>query len=186
MKINSLRTIAVAAIATIGVAAPLTSSAQRYGGRDYRYEYRDSGLRDQVDHTERESNSFRDYFEHHFRWRGHAQRYIPETGYDRHAEHQGRNGQMTLGDAIQNLDEDFERLRAEVDHNGRTRRSSDLMDEIVDHMSDVNTRIVGVRDGYEFSRDRNWRYDGSALSSSWRDLRADINDLARSFGPRGR
>lgn len=189
MKLNSLKSIAIAAIATLCVAAPLSAGAQRYGqnrDRDYRYDNRDRGLQNQVNRTERESNSFRAYFEHNFRWHGHGQRYIPETGYDQHAEHQGRNGQMNLGDAIQNLDEAFERLRAEVDRNGRTRRAGDLMDDILEHMRDVDQRIGRIRDSYDYNNDRSWRYDRSDLSSRWRELRGDINDLARSFNYRAR
>jgi hypothetical protein len=197
MKLNSLKSTVIAAIACVCFAAPMTSSAQRgyqqrgnqNRDRDIRREQiqRDSReLKSIVDRTERHSNSFRDYFEHNFRSNGHSERWTVRAGYDQHAEHQGRNGQMTLRDAIQNLDEDFERFRSEVDHNGRSRHARDLMAEIIEHSGDVDARIGRVSSWYNFTRDRNWRYDRSDLSSRWRDLRDDIRELNRIFNSRGR
>lgn len=93
---------------------------------------------------------------------------------------------MTLRDAIQNLDEDFERLRAEVDHNGRSRKARDLMSEINEHSGDVDARLGRLTDWYSFKNDRNWRYDRSDLATRWRELRRDIADLSRSINGRGR
>ncbi|HWA82909.1 MAG TPA: hypothetical protein VG820_05730 [Fimbriimonadaceae bacterium] len=170
------------------LATSAIGSAQGYGhgqdrNRDRDYAQRNlRDLRDLVNQTERHSNSFRSYFEHNFRSNGHPERW---TGGS-HREHEGPRGQMTLRDAIQNLDEDFERLRTEVDHHGKTREARRLMDEIVDHSGDVDSRIGRVRDWYDYNRDRNWRYERSDLASRWRDLRSDINNLARNFNARTR
>lgn len=91
---------------------------------------------------------------------------------------------MSLRDAIQNLDEDMERLKAEIDHHGRSRNARDLMSEVMDHMSDVDARVPRTSDWYSYGNDRNWRYDRSDLSSRWREVKADINELNRAF--RGR
>lgn len=186
MKLMNMKTLAIGAVACAMAAMPAFSSAQRYGnqGRLYRYEYRDNGIYNQTADVSSESKRFRDYFEHNFRWRGHSAKYIPETGYDQHAEHQGRNGEMTLGDAIQNLDEDLERLRAEVKYHGRDDRARDLMSEIMDHERDVDSRVGRVRDWYDYQEHD--RYGHDSLSSMWRDLRGDINSLNRSFGYRSR
>lgn len=195
MKLSNLKSMAIAAVACALIAAPAIGSAQGYGQNRGRDRDRDDNprmqrdmrdLRELVNQTERHSNSFRDYFEHNFRSNGHSERWSVSSDYDRHPEHQGRNGQMTLRDAIQNLDEDFERLRNEVDHHGRTRQARQFMDEILEHSGDVDQRMGHVRDWYDNTRDRNWRYDRSDLSSRWRDLRSDINSLARNFGVRTR
>ncbi|MFI5385828.1 MAG: hypothetical protein ACHQ50_06875 [Fimbriimonadales bacterium] len=183
----------IAAIACVFIAAPIASSAQRYGQdpdrsrynhNDYRYNRDD--FKDWVNSVQRESKSFRDYFEHNFRAFGHAQQRWDRSG-DLHPEHEGRNGNMTLLDAIQNTDEDLERLRAEVKYHDRSRYARDLMNEIVDHSRDVDARIGRVADTYRYNDDRAWRYDrNSELYRRWQDLRADIRDLDRGLNYRGR
>jgi len=193
MKLNSFKNLAITAVACAFIAAPIVGNAQGYGrqqdrnyqDRNYRQDY-GYDLKDLVNRTERESNSFRDYFEHNFRSNGHQSRWSGASGYDSHPEHQGRNGQMTLRDAIQNLDEDMERLRADIDHHGRSRHARDLMSEVMDHMSDVDVRVSRVSDWYSYNNDRNWRYERSDLSSRWRELRADLNELNRNVNGRGR
>jgi Ni/Co efflux regulator RcnB len=186
MKLKSLKNLFVAAIACAFLAAPIAGNAQGYGrtqdrDRNYRQDYR-GDLKDLTNRAERSSNSFRDYFEHNFRSNGHQERWSGGG----HPEHQGRGGQMTLRDAIQNLDEDMERLRSEVDHHGRSRRARDLMDEVMDHMSDVDARIGRTGDWYSYNNDRSWRYDRSDLFNRWRDTRSDINEVNRAFNGRGR
>jgi hypothetical protein len=199
MNSTNIRTLAIATVAAVCVAMPAMSSAQRYGQgrwpvdqRQYRYNDR-YDLRDLADRTERQSNDFRAYFEHNFRDNGHGKRY-DRYGNDRdqHGDHEGRNGRMSLKDAIQNLDEALERLRSEITHNGRSRKAQEIMDDVREHSNDVEQRISRVTDWYDYtgrdwrSGNGNWRYDRSDLSSRWRDLRGDINDLQRSFGGRGR
>ena len=135
-------------------------------------------LRDEVDHTFRDSKDFRHYFEHNFYSYGHEPRweYSERSG---HPEHIGRSGQMTLKDAIQNMDEDIERLRAEVRHRGYTPAARGLALEIRDHSDQVNTRIDRVGEWYRNQMDRAWRWDRSELYVRWRDLRADIDIMTR-------
>jgi len=193
MRFNGLKKMAIAAVACAFLAAPLSGSAQGYGSSGQRnrqitiqrydhdnYRYNRQDLRGEVDGVERESNSFRAYFERNFRDNGHAKRW---NGYG-HAEHEGRNGQMSLQDAIQNLDEDFERLRSEINRHGQTRQARSLMNEIVNHMRDVDVRIDRVADNYNFGRERDWRYSSSELYTRWQDLKGDINDLSRAIRER--
>ncbi|HTQ10509.1 MAG TPA: hypothetical protein VMI31_10595 [Fimbriimonadaceae bacterium] len=184
MHRNGLKTLMAGLAMAACLALPMIGAAQHYGLQnhsgynhaDFRYDRRD--MKNWVDAMERESNSFRAYFEHNFKAYGHPHRYDSRNDSD-HPEHEGANGQMTLKDAIQNMDEDFERLRAEVDHHGDSREARDLMNEIVDHSRDVDVRIDRVADNYRFNDDRNWRYDrGSELYRRWQDLKADIRDLA--------
>jgi|GEM_PF-3449498 len=184
MQLNGLRTLLVVAAASIFMAAPIVSVAQRYNHDDFRHDRRD--MKDWVDSMERESNSFRDYFEHNFKAYGHKQEVWDRSGDYSHPEHEGRNGNMTLLDAIQNMDEAFERTRGEVDRHGVTRQAREMMTEIVDHSRDVDSRIDRVADNYRFNNDRNWRYDKrSELYHRWQDLKADIHDLDRGLGLRG-
>lgn len=187
-----IHTIAIAA-ATVGLAG--MANAQRWPipdrGRDYRYDQRDNrGLRNLVDQAERESNAFRDYFERHYRDRGHSKQYDYRGD---HGDHEGRYGQMTLKDAIQNLDEAFERLRSAVGRNDyRDRGTRDAMRDILEHSRDVDVRIGRVGDAYIFDQSDRWNggynngYNmrgrgGDELSYRWRELRRDIDRLARMF-----
>lgn len=181
MKRIGMKWIVMAAVASFCVAAPSSSFAQRYD-RDDHMRVRDS-LKDEVNRVERESNSFRFYFEHNFRDNGHGRKWDP---YDRYGtpEHQGRNGRMSLKDSIQNLDEDFERLRTVVNLWGRTPRARDLMNEIMEHSRDVDVRIARTAEAYSFRNERDWRYDRSELFSRWNDLRRDTLELDRRFGRR--
>src|SRR5579862_3732372 len=177
IKLNGLKSIAIAAIACACVAAPVSGFAQHYNHNDYHFSQND--IKGEVQSTERESNSFRSYFEHNFRDNGHQKR---STGGYGAAEHMSRGGQMTLQDTIQNLDEDFERLRSEVNHHGTSQEARSLMNEIVNHMRDVDVRIDRVADNYAFGRDRDWRYKNSELNTRWQDLKDDINELSRQVG----
>jgi hypothetical protein len=188
-----LKTLLIAALACVSIGSGI---AQGYGQGnrqdDYRYNNQRNNqrysqqnwrrdMRRMIDRTERESNSFRQYFEDHFRANGHERRYGGETG---HAEHQGRNGQMSLKDAIQNLDEDMERLRHEVDRNRDMRYARALTDEIRDHAADVDARMPRVAEWYSFGGDRRWRWDSSELSQRWSRLRGDIAGITGYWGRR--
>lgn len=211
MTLNRIKSMAIAAIACVCVAAPAGASAQRYP-QDYDRNYRSGnqygyGVRDLVNRVERESNDFRDYFEHHFRVRGNARR---SDRWSDHSDHQGRYGDMTLKDAIQNLDEAMERLRNSVNRNGNTRSRdfSETLSDVLEHSNDVDRRIGRVSDTYDYYNDgydngygndrygygsgrsddrygngrygdRNWRYDRNDLGMMWRDLRSDIGQLSR-------
>lgn len=155
------------------VAAEAHQSDRGYDRGGPRY-----ALRDEVDHTSRDSKDFRHYFEHNFRANGHEPRWDASDRYA-HPEHEGRFGQMTLKDAIQNMDEDIERLHAEFKHHGASSAARDLAIEIRDHSNQVDTRIGRVGDWYRFQNDRAWRWDRSELFDRWRDLRADIDTMTR-------
>ncbi len=120
------------------------------------------------------------YFEHNFRANGHEPRWDAADGYG-HPEHEDRFGRMTLKDAIQNMDEDIERLHVEFKHRGDSRAARDLSNEIRDHSNQVNNRIDRVADWYRFPGDRGWRWERSELYNRWRDLRADINTMTRDI-----
>ena len=189
MKLNQLKTLGVAAIALVFMGIPAMGSAQvRYNHDEYRFSRDQRDLKNQIDQMERESNAFRFYFEHNFRSNGHKETHYDSSSRDAHPEHMGRNGNMTLKDAIQNLDEDFERLRSEVDRHGRTTaRAHELMSEIMEHMQDVDVRINRVSVSYNYNgRERNWRYDRSELSNRWNDFKSDLQDLNRQVNRRGR
>lgn len=184
----NLKSLIVAAMACTCIASGM---AQGYGNgrnhrndQDSRFGQRDwrRDLRLIVDRTERESNSFRAYFERNFRSNGHEPRY--DRG-DMHPEHQGRDGQMSLKDAIQNLDEDMERVRREIDRHRDSRYARSLVDDIQGHSNDVDRRMGRVGDWYSFGGSggpRSWRYDRSDLSRRWSRLRDDIRDMSNYFG----
>lgn len=168
-------------IATTAVAClvPALASAQRNWDRDDR-RFERFDIRDEVAHTFRDSKDFRHYFEHNFRASGHEPRWDATDRYG-HPEHEGRYGQMTLKDAIQNMDEDIERLRAEVSHHGDSRAARDLAEEIQEHADQVDRRINRVGDWYRFNGDRDWRWDRSELFNRWNDLRSDIRRTTRDL-----
>ncbi|HLK16217.1 MAG TPA: hypothetical protein VKT78_15535 [Fimbriimonadaceae bacterium] len=171
MKTNQLRTTLLAA-AALACLIPAAAQAQRYR----EYVPRANNLSDEVFHTFRDSKDFRHYFEHHFRANGHEPRWDRSDRYG-HPEHEDRFGRMSLKDAIQNLDEDIERLRAEFAHHGASRAAVDLADEIRDHSDQVDRRIGRVGEWYRFDDDRDWHWDRSELFNRWRDLRTDIREV---------
>lgn len=127
-------------------------------------------LVDQVDHAERDSNAFRSFFERWYREHGHRSRQMPELGHKHHA---GFEGDVTLKDEIQNVDESFERLRKEIDvRGGVTPYAVGQMHDAVEHATEVD-RIIGGPD----RRDRT--YDD--LAAQWNLLKARINDMADIF-----
>jgi len=179
MRLNELKSLTICAVACVFLASPFAANAQGYGSSSRQrynhrvYLYNRSDLKDMVDSASRESKSFRSYFEHNFSDNGHFKRY---AGGD-HSEHQGQFGQRTLQDTIQNLDEDVERLRAEVRHHGRSDYARELAPEITSHIQDVDAHISHVSDYYSFGRDRNWRYVNSELYTRWQDLRTDLSRM---------
>ena len=74
-----------------------------------------------------------------FRDNGHERRWDTSDRYS-HPEYAERLGQMALKDAIQNMDEDIERLRAKFKHHGASYAARDRAIEIRDHSSQVNGR----------------------------------------------
>ena len=202
----SFRNLVIAAAACAVMAVPATSSAQRWPvnnqqdqGRWTQGRWNDNRvLKELVARTERESNAFRSYFERNFRSNGHGKR--DDRYQNDHADHQGRRGEMTLKDAIQNLDEAMERLRNAVNSNVRGRRMSEIVDDISEHSRDVDQRIGHVTDSYDYFgggnnnrrggnynnsyNNRDWRYDRSDLSRDWNELERDINQLVRILSGR--
>jgi hypothetical protein len=167
------------AVTALGCLTAVAADAHQFGRGNDRGGPRYT-LRDEVDHTFRDSKDLRHYFEHNFSANGHEPRWDRSDRYA-HPEHEGRFGQMTLKDAIQNMDEDIERLRAEFAHRGASPAARDLAIEIRDHSNQVDARIGRVGDWYSFKNDRTWRWDRSALFNRWRDLRADIDTMTRDL-----
>jgi hypothetical protein len=179
MRLNK-KYMPVVVLTALGSMMAMDAQAQAYARGNDRIAPR-FALSDEVDHTFRDSKDFRFYFEHNFRANGHETRWV---GRYATPEHEGKFGRMTLKDAIQNMDEDIERLHAEYKHNGASREARDLAIEIRDHSNQVNSRINRVGDWYSFSTDRDWRWDRSELFNRWRDLRADINGMTRDLESR--
>src|SRR5437667_141709 len=98
--LNKIRLIALAGLAICFADAPSLSQAQyNHRDQDYNrgYDRQNSQIRRLVDHTERDSNEFRETFEQHFsRW-GRGRTYQEERR------------------SIQRMDEGFERLKHYVD-----------------------------------------------------------------------
>jgi len=163
------------AVMALGCLTAVAAGAHQDDRGGVRY-----ALRDEVDHTFRDSKDFRHYFEHNFRAYGHEPRW-DMTDPAGHPEHEGRRGQMTLKDAIQNMDEDIERLRAEFKHHGASAAARDLAIVIRDHGNQVDSRMGRVGDWYRFENDRAWQWERSELFNRWRDLRADLNTMTSNL-----
>jgi len=202
----NFKTLLVAALACVSFGSAMAQNNGYGQGRgDYGYgqNHRDDNrynrgnqnvwrtdLRRLVDRAERDSNAFRSYFERNFRSNGHERRYDNDNNWNGrggHAEHQGRYGQMSLKDAIQNLDEDMERLRKEIDRNRESRYAQSLISEIREHAADVDARMPRAADWYSYNNDnRGWRYDRSELSQRWARVRSDIGAITGFQFGRGR
>lgn len=194
---TNLKTLIVASALAATMAVPSLASAQRgpqnqrwpvppgQGRYDDRWDYRNDdrwdnrndyrGVRDLVVKAERSSNQFREDFERRWgryddwrnRGRGDYQR---NRGWTRDWD---RNDAPR--EAIQRLDEAFERLRRDVDRNrdGRTNRAAR------EEMAAINRWSRSVDNFMRGS----WGPGGSAgLDRQWSMLKRDIDQLNRYFG----
>lgn len=114
--------------------------------------------------TERESNSFRDWFE-----RNNSRRRMGRSQDNR-----------WLKNEIQNLDEALERVRRKADDRRPERGRSDMQDAM-EHARRIDRELVvgGVLGGV-LGRDRDTRY----TVQEWVDFRRTLDDLARAYGVR--
>jgi hypothetical protein len=178
MRRNTVRTLLVAALATTCLA-PTFSIAQAPGETYYTLTQGSQDFREAVNRASKESKGFRYYFEHNYHANGHEQRW-DRPDINGHAEHQGRRGQMSLKDAIQNLDEDLQRLRAEVMHRGRSHYAESLAAEIEEHANQVDQRMGVVAEGYWFNQNHDWKYDKSELSNRWQELKRHVDEVSHA------
>lgn len=124
-------------------------------------------LVNQVFHTERDANAFREYYEIYYRDQGHSSRPTPGLGHKHHA---GYDEDVTLKDEIQNMDESLEKLRGDAGRRGYvTSWGTELMGDVTEHATAVDRMIRGAGTSEPF-----WR----ALANRWQALREEINILA--------
>jgi hypothetical protein len=178
MNFTKWQPVVIVAMA-VAFLGPVSASAQRFGDQDDRRLHR-VDLGDEVDKTFHDSKDFRHYFEHNFRSNGHEPRW-DLTDASGHPEHEGRYGQITLKDAIQNTDEDIERLRAEFAHHGTSRAALELAAVIRRHTEQVDVRLSRTGDWYRHNSDRHWRWERSELNTRWADVRSDIRRMTRDI-----
>ncbi len=150
--------IALAAISVAGFTLiPTPASAQGWR-REYRRPIpvnRDWVVRPLVNDAERESNSFRAWFE-----RDYSRLHLGRERDNRWLKHE-----------IQSMDEAMERLRARADDRRPGIGKEDLIDAI-GHARKIDNEIY---------RDRDTRF----TVNEWSDLRRTLNDLARLYNVRG-
>ncbi len=184
-----LRTLALGA-ALVGCAiAPVAANAQSgqwRTGQNNQGPWRngqdnnrrnDQWLRDRVDRAERDSNDFRDQVNRQsnpFFGASRDNRRYDDRGYDdRRGNGRWDNSRSSneLKDAVRSLDEEFERLRSEVDRHGDTRAAAGHMHEIT-HRADRVDRAM----------DRSYRSNRGGIEGQWQRLSNEIQDLSRSLG----
>lgn len=135
------------------IVTPVAAQAQwRNHGRAWARPVRVSGIRGFIDVAERESNSFRANF---------------ERLYDRRDLDRYRSASQAKR-SIQELDESFERLRAEVDDRN-PRRGRDEAAAMLREAQDVQNL---------FERNRGFH---TTVAGGWQRLRLAINDIARFY-----
>lgn len=205
MKSNRIKSIAIAAIACACMAIPAFGSAQRPGQAQDRWpatgriqNYR--SLDQMVRRAERESNEFRENFEHNYRGRDRDRDWNNgrNSNYGR-GNNNGRWGNNNsqygwwgtdLKSDIQKMDEAFERLRKVVARNDRyddrntswrngnwhSRDARREMETVVRYSNEIDREL-----GRGFG---NWERGRRSLTDDWRDLKRDIDALAREFGVR--
>jgi hypothetical protein len=160
--LNTTRNLAItlAAISVAGVTLlPADANAQfRRRSPEYRRPVpanRDWVVRPLVNDAERESNSFRAWFE-----RNYSRLHLGRERDSRWLKHE-----------IQEMDESMERLRSRADDNRPGIGREDLVDAIA-HARKIDGEIL---------RDRDTRF----TYREWTDLRRTLNDLARLYDVRG-
>ena len=156
MKTKASLGIAVLATLIAGVAlAPTDAQAQFWRPR-HRVMYGAGWtVRPLVDTTERQSNAFRDFFEHH----------VADGRMGRYHDNQFLKAQ------IQRMDEAFERLRAKADDHQPGIGVEDLR-QALNHARTVDREIYFAGDNNRTIRE-------------WSDLRVSLNQLADLYQVRG-
>lgn len=164
MNVKKNLTLAIAALAVVGAALPSTASAQvdtrrdrwdRYDYRPGRGDRRDWVVRPLVVRVERESNSFRAWF---------------EKNYDRRRLGRERDNRW-LKNEIQGMDEALERLRSRAS-DSRPGIGREQLEDALNHARRIDDEI---------GRDRDTRF----TLREWDDLRHSLDDLARLYRVRG-
>lgn len=154
-----------AALAVAAVMAPSFASAQVNTRRDdYRRDRDDRGdrrdyrgsIESLARRTERDSNSFRAWFE-----RNYSRRRLGRERDNRWLKHE-----------IQELDEAMERVRAKADDRNRDRGRRDF-ENAMDHARRIDRELI-------FDNDRDTRF----TVPEWIDFRRTLDDLARAWGVR--
>lgn len=178
--------LAIAGVALCGALVASTPAQGRRNGQyrnrpGYQYDQRNWDIQRLVNNAERTSNAFRDAVEDR----------------DRRTERRGNNSRERFFDDltphVQRMDEAFERLRRQANNRSRW-NGRDEMAQVLRHAVSVDRYFSGSRFGsdagwrYENRRGQNRRDDGynyqrsANLDARWRDLRGDINALARAYG----
>ena len=150
--------IGLAALATLVVSATLAPSeaqAQFWRPRHRVVYAADWQVRPLVDTTERQSNAFRDFFEHH----------VSDGRMGRYHDNQYLKHQIQL------MDEAFERLRAKADDH-RPGIGVDDLRQALNHARQVDREIYFAGDSNRTIRE-------------WSDLRVSLNQLADLYQVRG-
>jgi hypothetical protein len=154
-----------AALSVAAILAPNLASAQVNTRRDdYRRDRDDrSDRRDRRDgietlarRTERDSNSFRAWFE-----RNYSRRRLGRERDNRWLKHE-----------IQELDEAMERVRGKADDRNRDRGLRDF-ENAMDHARRIDRELI-------FDNDRDTRF----TVPEWIQFRRTLDDLARAYGVR--
>lgn len=139
-----------------GALTPTEAHAQFWRIRHHHPVYRsDWTVRPLVDTTERQSNAFRDYFEHH----------VSDGRMGRYHDNQ------YLKAEIQRMDEAFERLRAKADDHRPGIGVGELQDAL------RHARLV--------DREIYFAGDSNRTIREWVDLRTSLNQLADLYQVRG-
>jgi len=166
---NRIHTLAAIAALAVGLAVlPSDASAQIRTRRDDDYRWnrrdrRDYNIESLARRTERESNSFRDWFEHN---------------YSRGRLGRSRDNRW-LKNEIQNMDEALERVRRRADDRHPERGRSD-MEDAMDHARRIDRELVTDTVLGGLGRDRQTRN----TVPEWIDFRRTLDDLARAYGIR--
>ena len=156
MKTNANLGLALLATLVVGGAlAPSNAQAQFWHPRHRAVYGADWTVRPLVDTTERQSNAFRDFFEHH----------VSDGRMGRYHDNQYLKHQIQL------MDESFERLRDKADDHRPGIGVGDLQDAL------KHARMV--------DREIYFAGDNNRTIREWSDLRYSLNSLASLYQVRG-
>jgi hypothetical protein len=177
MNLKTNLNVLLAAVALVGVAAaPTTANAQSRRA----YQTNRWNVSDLINRAERTSNAFREAVER----RDERQ---DRRDNDRDRDWNRNRGRFfdELEPNVRRMDEAFERLRR-VARNDRRDEGRREMQDVLQYARAVDRYFVGNQFGWgngNGNRNRN-RYNytrSGTLNSRWRDLRNDINSLARLY-----
>ncbi len=168
-ELKSIR-MAVASVALFGLAVMPAMAQRRIIQRRPPINQRTWEIRSLVDAAERTSNSFRDAVERRDRNTNTPRRY-GTTYRERYFN--------DLAPQVRRLDEAFERLRSVAD-NRRPRAGRDEMTRVLTAARSVNRYFSSYSYGWGGGNRYNYMRS-SDLDARWRDLKRDINALARAY-----